>query len=570
MADMFEQDGNDASIFDVLVIGSGAAGLAAAIVGARLGLSVLVAEKTRFFGGTTAYSGGGIWCPASRMMTEAGLDDDLQAAEQYIHAVTGPRFDASKVQAYLRHCNEALGFLMQHTPLSLHSSGGPDYEPHLPGAARGRCHLTGNFDGRRLGTWLHTLRPALPQMGGPLGMQIGFADLVHIVPPRFSPKALGHLVKLLGRQVLDVVRYQRGTRLTNGNALAGALFRGALDAEVTFWNETEATQLLYDGGRVTGAVLNRNGLSIEVRTRRGVFLAAGGYGAAKDISLWDPALEQDFPCLQAEGCTGDGIALGQDAGGQIALGNVSNAIWAPMSATKGISGERTYYPHLIFDRLMPGFLIVNEKGRRFANEADHYQGLGNAIAREQPQAMYLITDRRGLARYGLGMARPAPWRNRAYLRSNYLLRAPTLERLAALLNLNPADLIATIRNFNSNARDGKDPDFGRGESSYALAMGDSTHSPNPSLGPIEAPPFFAIRLLPGMLSTTKGLITDDRANVLNGMGQPIPGLFAVGADMNSVWGGHYPGGGASLGAALVFGYIAAKSLSIPSKTEAEV
>jgi succinate dehydrogenase/fumarate reductase flavoprotein subunit len=551
----------DAQVCDVLVIGSGASGLTAALVAAREGLDVLLVEKSRWFGGTSAYSGGGVWTPANRAMLDAGFSDSLADAERYLRALMGGDYNESLTAAFLRTGPEALDYLAKYSGLQLIPSGGPDYEPNLPGAAAWRTLLSPDFDGRRLGPLLKQLRPALRQMGAPLGMQVSYGDMHPLANAHRSLAALRITLRLFGRHLVDLLRFGRASRLTNGNALTARLLKGAAESGVTLWSEAPAVELLSNDGGVGGVVVVHMGERISITARRGVVLATGGFGANEAMRREYIPLADAGWSLQPEGCEGDGITLATAAGGTLGADNVANGIWSPMSAIPRRKGQLAPFPHLILDRLMPGSIVVDGSGRRFVNEATHYQAFVDAMHRQGVRNAFLIGDARLLRRYGMGLARPAPWPNGRLRRAGYLKRANSIADLATMLGIDAGTLKRTIAEFNEHAALGEDPAFGRGTGAYSRFMGDQTHLPNANLAPLENAPFYALELRPGMLSTSLGVETDPSARVLDRNSRPIAGLFAVGVDMNSLWGGRYPAGGASLAAALTFGYIVGRTLA---------
>jgi succinate dehydrogenase/fumarate reductase flavoprotein subunit len=215
------------------------------------------------------------------------------------------------------------------------------------------------------------------------------------------------------------------------------------------------------------------------------------------------------------------------------------------------------YPHIVLDRAKPGLVAVGSSGRRFTDEAVSYHEFGRAMYRTGNVPAWLVCDRRFLWRYGLGMVRPMTLRPGRYVASGYLQAADTVEALAAAIGVGRDGLAETIRRNNAFARTGVDEDFDKGGNLYDRNNGDPAHAPNPCLGPIERAPFYAVRLEPVPLGTSLGLRTDANAQVCDGAGDPVPGLYAVGNDMQSVMGGEYPGAGAMLGPGMTFAYLAA-------------
>ena len=392
-------------------------------------------------------------------------------------------------------------------------------------------------------------------------MQVGFSDMYPLTNAHRSLASFRITLRLLGRHLVDLLRFGRASRLTNGNALTARLLKGAVDAGVTLWSEAHAVDLLSNDGAVKGAVVDHRGRRISITARRGVVLATGGFGANEAMRREHIPLADAGWSLQPEGSQGDGITLALAAGATLGTKNVANGIWAPMSAIPRKRRPLAPFPHLMFDRLMPGSIVVDGSGNRFVNEATHYQGFVDAMHRQGISLAFLIGDARHIRRYGMGLARPAPWPNGRLIRAGYLKRANSIAELATMLGVNGVTLKQTISEFNKHAGLGEDPAFNRGSGAYSRSMGDSTHMPNPNLAPLKNAPFYALELRPGVLSTSLGVETDASARVLDCNRKPIAGLFAVGIDMNSLWGGRYPAGGASLGAALTFGYIVGRALT---------
>jgi succinate dehydrogenase/fumarate reductase flavoprotein subunit len=547
---------------DVVVIGSGAAGLTAAITARQLGLEALVVEKTAFFGGTTAYSGGAPWIPCNHVMKQIGLDDSRAAAETYLHAVLGEAYDDDLVSSYLDNAPAMLTFLEQYSDVRFKPFPLPDYESGLPGAARSRSLLTKEFDGRLLGERLADLRMPLPQLMLFGSMQVEGAD---IHPMRHALKTWAgfkHTAKVMRRFVLDKVRHGRGTRIVNGNALAARLFHSAIQAGVTLWKNTPARELIVDDkGAVRGVVVERDGQRIEVKARLGVLLATGGYGASEQLrAKYIPFAEHHYS-LQPEGNVGDGVALGLQAGAVHDPKHAGDCIWTPVSVLRKPDGSVVKYPHIFIDRAMPGCIAVGPDGKRFVNEGTSYQTFVGTMHDLGITKAHLLADRAFLRNYGLGLARPAPFSPAALIQAGYLFEAPTLSELARRIGVDPAQLEATVHQFNQGAQRGEDPAFGKGVDAHSKFRGDQTHQPNPGVAPIGDGPYYAVAIHPGDLSTVGGLETNGRAQVLDANRHPIPGLYAAGLDMNSMMRGRYPGGGSSIGPAMTFGYVAARQMA---------
>jgi succinate dehydrogenase/fumarate reductase flavoprotein subunit len=541
---------------DVVVIGSGAAGLTAAITARKVGLEALVVEKTGLFGGTTAYSGGAPWIPCNHVMKQAGLDDNRQAAETYLRAVLGEKYNEDLVTSYLDNAPSMLQFMERHSEVRFKPFLAPDYEVQ-PGAARCRSLLTQEFDGRLLGERLAELRMPLSQLMLFGTMQVEGAD---IHPMRNALKTwtgFKHTAKVMRRFVLDKLRHGRGTRIVNGNALAARLFHSAIQAGVTLWKDTPALELVTENGAVRGVVVERDGQRIELRARQGVLLATGGYGANEKWRARYIPFAEHHHSLQPEGNVGDGIRLGLAAGAVHDPLHAGDCIWTPVSVLRKPDGSVVKYPHIFIDRAMPGCIAVGPDGRRFVNEGASYQNFVAAMHRRGYTKVHLIANRRFLRTYGMGLVKPAPFSAKPYIDAGYLIEAPTLAELAGRIAVDPSRLEATVNRFNEGARRGEDREFGKGGDPHSRFRGDATHQPNPAVAEIGEGPYYALALYPGDLSTVGGLDTNGRAQVLDASGQPIPGLYAAGLDMNSMMRGGYPGGGSSIGPAMTFGYIAA-------------
>ena len=548
---------------DVVVVGSGAGGLTAAVVAAKAGLDVVVLESAPVFGGTTAFSGGGVWIPVNHHMKELGVDDSRAEAEAYLKSVLGNFYDAAKIDTYLTNAPRMLDYLERNSEVLLAASTIPDYAPSAPGWKTGRCLLTADYDGTRLGVDFDLLRPPIPEMGLFHSLQVSPADAMRLQQWSASLPNMMFAIRRVGAYALNRLRGRRGRHLSNGNALAGRLLKSAIDAGVTLRNNARARQLEVAGGRVTGVVIERpDGGSETVSARRGVVLASGGFGANAALRGKYVAQAEAGWSLQPESNQGDGIAMGVNAGGTLNEGNAANGIWVPASALKRADGTLAKYPHLFFDRHCPGSIMVDAAtGKRFVNESFHYQNFGETVQDKGITRIWMIGDAQAVAKYGMGMAKPAPFSVKPWVRRGYLIEAQTIPELAVRIGLDVAALDKTVADFNRYADTGHDPDFGRGDDYYSAYMGDAGHKPNPALGALRTAPFYALEIRPSDLSTLAGLDTNTEAQVIGRDGNPIDGLYAAGLDNNTIMRGRYPGGGSSIGPAMTFGYIAARHMA---------
>lgn len=554
--------------YDVVVVGSGAGGLTAAIVAAQQGLATLVAEKTEYFGGTSAISGGGLWIPGNDHMAGLGLSDSREDAIRYLSAITGNYFDQPKAEAFVRAGPEMVRYLEDRTEVRFMGGLIPDYEAALPGASTGRTLLTQSFDGKALGPDFEHLRPALDQLGVFGGMQIGFEDAGHFMAVLRSPKSFFYSAGKFLRYAWDRIRYGRATRLVNGNALVARLLLSARRAGVELWRETGVAGLINESGRIAGVRLTRGGETIEVRARRAVILASGGYGANQHMRRENMPMADAGWSLQPTGNCGDGIRLGEREGGVFIRENIDNGIWAPMSSMLDADGRRVIFSHIMLDRHRPGFIVVDGAGKRFVNEGASYQAFCKAMHARGIERAWLIGTHAAIRKHSMGLAKAAPLPIGRYLANGYLKKADTITALADVLGLPAATLTATVGTFNHYADSGVDADFHRGEDVYSSVQGDPANKPNPSLGPLRDGPFYAIELRPGELSSLNGLETDARAQVIRQDGSVIDGLYAVGVDANPAFRGAYPGGGASLGPTMTFAYLAARHIAAQHPVDA--
>jgi 3-oxosteroid 1-dehydrogenase len=543
-------------VTDVVIVGSGG-GLCGAVTAAARGLETLVIEKQPLIGGSTAMSGGVLWLPNNPLMQAEGVPDSFEEAMDYFDSVVGDAGPASSPErraAYVREGAEMVRFLQGLGMSFRRCEGYSDYYAGMRGIRggkeRGRSIEATAFDGHQLGDWNKKI---IPGMGSAVPWTIYTGEVAPAQLMNRSLKSLGIALRVGMRTYLGKLRRQ--DLLTNGGALIGQTLRVALAQKVDLWTETPLVDLLIENGRVTGVVAKRDGRDVTIRARRAVLLSAGGfarnaemrarYGRQPSSTAWSMANPGD---------TGEVIeaALGHGA----AVDLMDDAWWIPTGLfadgrPSSFNGERC----------KPGSIIVDREGKRFFNEAVSYMEAGqhlyehNQDGRSIPS--WLIIDSRNRSRYMWSFQRagktPEEW-----ITSGYMKRADTLRELAAQCGIDAGGLEATAERFNSFAHTGTDADFHRGEGGHERFQGDFTHKPNPSLGPIDKPPYYAVAIYPGDVGTSGGILTDEFARVLNSDHQPIEGLYAAGNCTASVMGRSYLGAGSSIGASIVFSHIAMK------------
>ena len=553
---------------DVLVAGSGAGGFAAALTAHLQGLDIIMVEKEPLFGGTTAYSAGVIWIPANSHQKAAGTSDSRADALTYLAHHVGNRLDRSKAEAFLDNGPAMLslfereGFVSYAPALTW-----ADYHPDEPGASQGgRALSPDDYDGRQLGSRFSKLRPPLKTMTAFGGMMVGRNDLPHVFQMTRSVGAAWHVGRMLARHARDRLSYSRGTRLVNGNALIARLAVSAFERGIPLWLNSPLVEIVRENGHITGAIVEREGRRLHIKTRRGVVLACGGFPANDTLRhrvYRHVAAGKSHVSLPPPGNAGDGLRLAQSAGGTFHDQVHQPAAWVPVSLVPQSDGSVIPFPHF-FDRGKPGYVCVDRRGRRFVNEAMSYHvfvpAMMEACGDKDAQA-WIICDHRAIRRFGLGALGPQPMRLQPFLRSGYIKRGDTIGGLAQACGIDPVGLEHTIKQFNGPAERGEDPWFQRGSDAYQRFNGAPDHRPNPCVAPLNQQPFYAVRMIPSELGTFAGIATDANARVIDADGRPIVGLYAVGNDAASVFGGTYPAAGATLGPAMTFGYIAGRHLA---------
>ena len=547
---------------DVVVIGSGGAGLTCALVAAQAGLDVLLVEKEDKLGGTLSWSGGGAWLPLSDTAREAGFSDSREEVLTYLDAIGEGTFDQSLIEAYVDAAPRLADLLHMRTDVRMVAYPGMgDWFPEAPGAKAegGRTLMPAEYDGKRLGGDFKRLRLPLEVFNAPGGFMVDLPDIPHLGAIGKSLKSTIYAVRLYARFLHDRFRFGRGTRLTMGNALAAGLLKAALEAGAEMWTDAPAIDLLRDGQRVSGALIRHKGREVAVEATHGVLLASGGFSANEEMRRRHIPFGDQHYSLMSDSNAGDGIRMGRAMGGEFVDTGFQHGGWVILSLVPQPDGSFVKFPHLVADRPKPGIIAVNKAGERFTNEAS--LDPVSAMHASGSLPAWLICDAHAIKKYGLGPVRPGGIGLKRHLRRDYIVSAPTLDELAEKLGIDQAGLRRTVERHNGFARSGEDLDFGRGRTIGDRALGDPTHAPNPNLGEIGTAPFYGLRIHPGDSATMLGLRVDRQARVLDGVGRPIDGLFAAGLDMYSVFRGRSPGGGSNNGPAMIFGLLAAEAMA---------
>ncbi|AYF74479.1 3-oxosteroid 1-dehydrogenase [Nocardia yunnanensis] len=554
-------DRESAGTFDVVVVGSGAAGMAAALTAADRGLSTVIVEKASGWGGSTARSGGGVWIPGNRVLREQAPADEIEAARAYLKNIIGSGVDPARIDAFIDRGPEVFDFLAARSPLRMRwVPGYSDYYPEAPGGrAHGRSVEPVPFDGTSLGAELNTLEP--DYVRAPRNVVVTQAEFRQLHLGLRNPRSPLTALGVMARWLIANVRRRRV--LVRGQALSAMLRTGLLRANVPLWLETPLVELCTQDGRVTGAVVRRGGREQVLVARRGVIVAAGGFehDAVMRKQYQRAPIGTEWT-VGARANTGDGIRAGQAVGAAVEF--MEDAWWGP-----SIPLPREAW-FCLAERNLPGSVVVNDRGERFMNEClpyveavhEMYGGVhGQGAGSGENLPAWLIFDQRYRNRYqfaGVPPRRPLP---RRWFESGALTRADSLPELAEKIGLPVEKLVAAVTRFNEFAHAGKDSDFGRGDSAYDNYYGDPRQRPNPNLGALETGPFYAAKLVPGDLGTKGGLVTDINGRVLRPDATPIEGLYAAGNASAPVMGHTYAGPGATIAPALVFAHLAARHLA---------
>ena len=554
---------------DVIVVGSGAAGLSAAITAKKRGLDVVVLEKEPVFGGTTALSGGVLWIPLNTHGRKQNPADTREAVLTYMMQETGSYFDAAAVDAFIENGPKMVEFFERETDMKFVPTMYPDYHPTVAGGVDiGRSILAAPFDIRGLGKDMPRLKPPLKTITF-IGMMFNSsnADLKHFFQATKSLTSFIYVAKRLVTHIKELALYQRGINVTSGNALAARLAKSALDLNIPILTSSPVKEILMDNGHATGVRTDGEGGQRRITARHGVVLACGGFPHdVKRIAKAYPHLQRGGEHLSPTPTsnTGDGLNMAEAVGGKVDIRFKDAAAWMPVSYVPYANGEFGVFPHLL-DRYKPGIIGVLKNGKRFTNESNSYHDVGadliTACQGQKDTAMWLICDKHTLAKYGIGFVKPAPMPIGRFLRNGYLIQGKTLTELAHNAGIDAAGLEQTVRDYNVGAVKGEDPAFHRGATSFNRYLADPENKPNPCVAPVQAGPFYAVKVIMGDLGTFDGIQTSVVGEVLKEDGSAIGGLYAVGNDRASIMGGNYPAAGITHGPNMTFGFVTANHIA---------
>ena len=542
---------------DVIVVGSGGAGLSAAITAAKKGLNVLLIEKTEYLGGTTALSGGGLWIPGNSLGAKAGHPDSKEEGAEYIRNLVGDIVREDVLDTFVNNGPAMVDFFSNETEVAftLHLNEPDYYQEHAGAKLEGRLLDPAVYDGRKMDRdLLLKIRPPLTEFNAPMGFMMSFDDIPHMMNIGKSFESTIHALKLFIRYGMDRLRYPRGTQLTMGNALVARLLVTAQEVGVEMWTNSPMTRLIKEDGRVVGVEVERNGEKQVVNASKAVVLASGGFSSSEEMRKEFIPYPEHHVSFLPEGNTGDGLKSAMSLGAELEKGNHGDAAYNVMSVLHKPDGTLGKYPHVFLDRSKPGCIGINNEGKRFGNEAaaNYYKAMHDTGA----VPAHLICDHPFIKKFGLGLVFPGGLGLDKLIKAGYIIKGDTLEALAQKIGCNAENLKATCEAHNRYAAEGVDPEFHKGDTPVDRVLGDADTSPNPCLGPIQTGPFYAVQIFPGDGSTTLGLKVNANAEVLDAeTDQPVGGLYACGLDMNVLWRGREPSHGSYNGLSMTFGYV---------------
>jgi 3-oxosteroid 1-dehydrogenase len=536
-------------ICDLLIIGSGGASMTAALLAKQNGATPLILEKSDKIGGSTSLSGGVLWMPNNSLMAREGIADSPEDAWTYLEACADGASSPRRRRAFLDHAPQVADFLEARGMQWYRSDGWSDYHVGelAGGVARGRTLEAKMFDLRKLGAWADRLR--VHQADVPV-------DSLDSGRIALNGRTLASKLTFL-RVAIRILRNRLGARLAKrGTALQARLLQMALRQGIDIRTSTPLIDLIEEDGRITGAIVGSPAGPRRIGARQGVLLNVGGFSHNRKMRVeYQPDPATTAYSLANPGDTGEALQVAMQHGAATDIMDLS--WWVPVSQI----APNVFAPHT-FDLAKPHAIIVDGDGCRYTNEAASYVALGLAMYERHKTAQavpsWFIVDSQYRRKYRWGCAAyPAGKPPRAWIDSGYMIEAHSVDDLARQCGVSPVILGATIDRYNALCATGKDEDFGKGETAYHRFWADPTQKPNPTMGPLDKPPYYAVRLYPGDVGTAGGLVTDEHARVLRDDGTAIDGLYASGNATASVVGRSYPGAGASIAASMVFGFIAA-------------
>lgn len=555
--------------FDLIVVGSGAAGLTCAITAKKRGLDVVVLEKEPVFGGTTALSGGVLWVPLNAHGQKQNAQDNAEAVRTYMMNETGQFFDKEAVDVFIANGAKMVDFLERETAMQFVPTLYPDYHPDVAGGVDiGRSILAKPYDIRQLGPHMARLKSPLKTITF-IGMMFNSsnADLKHFFRATKSLTSAIYVAKRLVSHLKELALYRRAVLVTSGNALAARLAQSALDLGIPILTRTAVRELVQENGRVVGVRTEGDAEVKQLNARYGVVLACGGFPHdVKRLSQAYPHVKRGHQHLSPTPLsnTGDGLNMAEALGGAVDIRFRDSAAWMPVTRVDYGNGEIGVFPHLL-DRYKPGVIGVLKNGKRFTNESNSYHDVGVAMVaacKEMDEtAMWLVCDKKALSQYGLGFVKPSPMPIGQFLRNGYLIEGQSLKELGEKAGIDPVQLDLTVREYNVGAVRGEDPAFGRGRTSFNRYLADPENLPNPCVAPMQKGPFYAVKVIMGDLGTFDGIRTSVVGQVLGQDGSPLEALYAVGNDRASIMGGNYPAAGITHGPNMVFAYVTANHIA---------
>jgi 3-oxosteroid 1-dehydrogenase len=568
-----------AEVYDVIVVGSGSAGAMAALRATQLGLSVLIIEKAHKFGGTSAASGGVLWIPNHGLAPSGQDSDSREQTLQYLNNLVDSSIQRDRLETFVEQGPQMVRF-MQSLGIVVMAAQWPDYFPDVPGARADRSIICPTFDGRELGDKFTLMREQYTRFKLLNRYSMDLAEFFAL-----SSRAKGWkraLLKILWGYWTDLSTRRigrRDRRFTSGAALMGQLYKQIFQRRIEVRLETRLEQLLLTDNQATGVQVSNFGRRYEIAARHAVMLAAGGFE-------WNQELRDRFfpvPGLTRHSSSPEDANRGEAllAGLQIgaATEHTEAGWWIPtMQMPMPTTSNFEEIHQAAFDVGRPHSVCVNRNGVRFVDEACGYDDFGKAMVVDQLKSgsncpCWLVFDASFRDKFSAGgfmptavmpdRKIPVDWWD------HYIFKANTLEALAAKIQVPAAALHRTVADINECAMAGVDPQFGRGGNAYDRFFGDPTSKPNPSLGPVDTAPFYAVAINLGDLGTKGGLKADAHARVLDQGGRPIPGLYAAGNASGSPFGNCYPGAGGTIGPALTFGYVAANDIAARAAQQAQ-